>query len=436
MSLFARPERRAYPAGSKFVGHDLRQELEHARMRGAWTGVSVTPDSALMIPAVWQCEMLTAGLISQLPFDQFRTAPDGQRIEVAPSPLLTNPSADVAPEDWRFQAIESAQLHGGAYGRIVAFDADLRPTQVELVHPQYVQARYRMADRTIEWKFFGQVVPPDQVWHMPGRPELGSPFGISLMDYMLEAVGVGIAGRKYGADWFRHGGAPTAVVRPARDIGQDGAERLKQKIREMLSTREPAVMPQDVLVEPWKGSTPEDAALVEMLRANSTDIANFYGVPPEFVGGDTGKSMTYSTTEHQLIQLMMFGVSYWLTKLEHAFSRALPPGEFVKANEGAVIRTDIKTRTEVLTTELRAGVRTQNEVRQLLDLPLVDDGDQLVWPPFSVTPAADPARELTEMVQKIYLGVGKVLTADEARDILNRAGADLGAGFSSEDTPA
>jgi hypothetical protein len=29
------------------------------------------------------------------------------------------------------------------------------------------------------------------------------------------------------------------------------------------------------------------------------------------------------------------------------------------------------------------------------------------------------------MVQKIYLGVGKVLTAQEARDILNRAGAGL-----------
>jgi HK97 family phage portal protein len=42
--------------------------------------------------------------------------------------------------------------------------------------------------------------------------------------------------------------------------------------------------------------------------------------------------------------------------------------------------------------------------------------------------ASAPAtpRELTEMVQKVYLGVGKVITWQEARDILNRAGADLG----------
>lgn len=37
----------------------------------------------------------------------------------------------------------------------------------------------------------------------------------------------------------------------------------------------------------------------------------------------------------------------------------------------------------------------------------------------------DPARALAEMIQKIYLGVDTVVTWDEARAILNRAGADL-----------
>ena len=38
---------------------------------------------------------------------------------------------------------------------------------------------------------------------------------------------------------------------------------------------------------------------------------------------------------------------------------------------------------------------------------------------------SDEARNLVEMVQKVYLGVGSVLTADEAREILNRAGGHL-----------
>jgi hypothetical protein len=41
--------------------------------------------------------------------------------------------------------------------------------------------------------------------------------------------------------------------------------------------------------------------------------------------------------------------------------------------------------------------------------------------------AARTARELSiaEMVQKVYLGVGKVITSDEAREIVNGAGANL-----------
>ena len=35
------------------------------------------------------------------------------------------------------------------------------------------------------------------------------------------------------------------------------------------------------------------------------------------------------------------------------------------------------------------------------------------------------ARNLAEIVQKIYLGVDKVITSEEARIILNEAGADL-----------
>lgn len=42
---------------------------------------------------------------------------------------------------------------------------------------------------------------------------------------------------------------------------------------------------------------------------------------------------------------------------------------------------------------------------------------------------AKAARELVEMVQKVYLGVGTVLTAVEARNILNRAGAGLSDSF-------
>lgn len=50
--------------------------------------------------------------------------------------------------------------------------------------------------------------------------------------------------------------------------------------------------------------------------------------------------------------------------------------------------------------------------------------------------SASSPRELAELIQKIYLGVGKVLTAEEARDIANAAGAGLQGSLPAPITPA
>lgn len=48
---------------------------------------------------------------------------------------------------------------------------------------------------------------------------------------------------------------------------------------------------------------------------------------------------------------------------------------------------------------------------------------------------ADRALEAAQIIQKIYLGVGVVLSADEARDIANRAGAGLDGDFEEDSSP-
>jgi hypothetical protein len=45
--------------------------------------------------------------------------------------------------------------------------------------------------------------------------------------------------------------------------------------------------------------------------------------------------------------------------------------------------------------------------------------------PAGIPPEQQAARNIAEIVQKVYLGVGVILTEDEARELLNQAGADL-----------
>ena len=68
-----------------------------------------------------------------------------------------------------------------------------------------------------------------------------------------------------------------------------------------------------------------------------------------------------------------------------------------------------------------------NEVRQVEDLPPLPDEDDSIADDLDGD-EADQARNVAELIQKIYLGVGVVLTPDEARRIANKAGAGLAPG--------
>jgi HK97 family phage portal protein len=365
------------------------ERIAEQRSGSTWAGVSITPEAALSVPWVWSCLQLTAGVISTMPVDEY-VRRDGVAEPVSSmSPLLVAPSAQVSLEDWIFQHIESMIMHGGAWGAIVARDRAMHPTQVELVSPTVVTVRQDRFGGEWSVRFDGKVMDRDEVWYVPGRTRAGSPFGIGLLDYMLETVAVGVAARKYGAQFFGDGAHPTMVVTPPTNPGEDGAKALKARLLDILrGNREPLIVPNGTQVEPWQ-TNPSDAALVEVLRQNATDGAQFFLVPPELVGGVTGDSATYANVEARVLNLLAFGVAFWLTKWERAISRQLPRPRFVKLNEAAIIRTDEKTKIDVLATAVRAGLRTQNEGRVKLDLSPRDDGDRLNWPPNTTTPPKD-----------------------------------------------
>jgi HK97 family phage portal protein len=354
--------------------------LTGQRLYPTYAGVAANYADMLTIPAVWKSIQLTAGIVSVMPIDAYRDR-DDSRTEVRPTPkLLVEPSAFLPLEDWIFQAIESMIMHGDVIGRIVQRDGRMSPTQIELVDPAAVTIK-RRPDGDYDFYFDRVLIPRDEVWHVPGRPRLGTPFGFGLIEFMAQTAGVALAARKYEAQWFGDGAHPTSILRPATDPGPAGAQLLKDRLLGIMrGNREPLVLPPGTDLQSLQ-TNPVEAALLEAMRANANDIAHFFGVPPELVGGTSGDSMTYSNVEARVLDLLAFAVQYWMTKLEKALSRSLwPKPLYVKFNEGAITRTDLRTKVETLVAEVRGGLRTPNEGRRLLDLPALPGGDDLVLP--------------------------------------------------------
>jgi HK97 family phage portal protein len=110
------------------------------------------------------------------------------------------------------------------------------------------------------------------------------------------------------------------------------------------------------------------------MRLTATQIAVVYGIPPEMIGGETGKSMTYHNVEQHGINFVSFSLRGWLDKLEAAFSELTPRGHVVKFNPDGLIRMDSLARFQIYQIQRNIGFANINEQRAKEDMaPITED---------------------------------------------------------------
>jgi len=384
MSLF-RPARAAAP--EKRSLDSLAEMIAYARGPRVAAGVPVDDEQAMRLGAVWACVDLLAELVSTLPVDEYRRIGDQHPTLVATSVLLTDPSGDsYGLEVWLRQIMTALLLRGNAYGFVTDITEDIRPRHIEVLHPDRVSIRRHLNFGPVTWMLDNKeidVYPTGPLWHLPGYPVPGWPVGLSPIRYAAETIGLGIATRKFGAQWFGDGAHPTATLESDDEIDEEQAILLKARIVNALhGTREPLILGAGHKLNPLQVS-PDESQFLETSQANVADVARYFRVPPEMIGGKAADNLTYANQEQRTISLLTYTVGPWLVRLERALSRLLPRGRFVKFNADALRRVDLKTRYEAHVLAVRGGFSTPNERRDLEDLPPMPDADTLLWPPYS-----------------------------------------------------
>jgi len=138
----------------------------------------------------------------------------------------------------------------------------------------------------------------------------------------------------------------------------------------------------------WKefSSDPSKLQLVEAREHTMRSLANLANVPGYLVGAPTGTGMTYQNAVESRRALYFYGAKPYIDCINQRLSMndVLPENRFCRLDVSEFVDNDDEEGTEK-----SEGMR------------------------------------LAEVVQKVYLGVGKVITANEARDIINKAGGDL-----------
>jgi len=405
-SIFRRPEQRAQATTWGLWPGEMTQVVG---------GVSVTEQTSMQLLTVYGSVRLISDSIATLPLDVYRRTGDDAKIEVAKPKWLQQPTTNLDFTAWVSQVLSSLLLHGNAY---VVVQRNEVGAIVELIPLDPSKVRVTRDRGRLAYMVNGQRVDAEML-HLKGLMLPGSDVGLSPVEYARQSIGLGLAAVKFGTGYFEgEGNMPGVIEMP----GSAQSETLKAIADQWRRRRReggrglPGVLQEGAVWKPT-GVTNEQAQFLATRKFTSAEIAGqmFMIDPTELGIGIEGSSLTYANLEQRNTRFVRVTLLPWIVRLEKALSDLLAQPRYVKFNLGALLRGDLQTRYAAYAVGIGAGFLEPNEARDWEDLP-----------PMEGQSSSNEATEsLTRQLQQIYLAVGTVITADEAREILNRNGAGL-----------
>lgn len=434
--------------------------LEAIGARNSSSGRAVTEQTSLGMPAVWRAVNLLAGTVASLPLHAYRSSEGGRTVQTTgrAASLLETPHPDMT----RFELWETVMAHMLLWGNAYLWLGRNQLGQVvELwpIHPSRVKVgRTSETGRKVYQIDGGEREHDDSsILHLPAFGYDGV-CGVSPIRIAREGIGLALAAEEYGARLFGSGSLATGLLQTEQRLTPDQAdilqERWKTKRAGLKSAHETIVLD--------RGATftqltipPGDAQFIESRRFQISEVARMFGVPPHMLM-DTEKSTSWGTgIEQQGIGFVVYTLRPWLTRTEQRITRVLKPEPvYAKFAVEGLLRGDSASRLAFYKGMWEIGALNTDEVRALEERGPVEGGDVRYRPlnmgtlgssddeagdPAATETAgptdADTARAAVEAVQKVYLGVGTVVTDEEARELIRRSGADITGPLPTDSAP-
>jgi HK97 family phage portal protein len=353
----------------------LRAWVQGNSANGVWYG----DDAALRLIPVYSAVSLIADSIAIMPVHAYYDGAGGKRQRLDPQPTIVtnpNPNPHLTRIEWLQQGIASYLLRGNAYGLPVTYDDFGYPAKITWLHPDRVRVEDKGANSVY---FYNEERITGDLIHIPWFAKPGSAVGISPISQFAANFETTLQAGNFGRNWFRNSSVPTGWLKWMQGpLQPEAADIAKQRFKAAVSGGDIFVSGNDW---DWKALavSPADANFLETIKAGATEIAAIFKVSPEDIGGETGKSLTYSTLEMNQLKLQTRALQPIFTRFEAHMTRVMREGQYAKFNADAIIRTDLKARMEAYQIGLNAGVYLQNDVLDLEDRPHWTKPQMAAW---------------------------------------------------------
>lgn len=222
----------------------------------------------------------------------------------------------------------------------------------------------------------------DEVLHIKGLTQDGIT-GMCIREILARTIRGSKESQKYLNNLYEKGLTSKAILKYTGDLDTRKKKELQRQLMELVHDDNGDVIPVPIgfNLEPLNVKL-TDSQFFELRKYTSLQIASAFGIKPTQIN-DFDKS-SYANSEMQNLTFYMDTLLYILTIYEEEFNYKLltkedrQKGYKYEFNVAKILRGDLKSQAEALTTYTTGSIYTVNEARERAGVPKIDGGDKIM----------------------------------------------------------
>ena len=352
------------------------------------SGTLITQDNVYKLAGVSAAVSLIAGTIATLPMDAF-VKRDGQKLLMRPKPDWVN-RPDVSFIDrtpFISSIIASLMLDGNAFVRVFRDEEGL-PINLMVLNPTKIKVHRTGVGRVMfEYEDDGKKCTSDEILHIvESVMQPGQVRGISRVEVMKDALGLGLALDSYAQRFFGQGTSGNYALVTPQTLTEDQAKMLAKTVDARHGgwrrAHKTLVLHSGLDIKDI-GVNPEETQLLDSRRMFIEDLCRIWNIPSHLM--NLPGTNTYSSIEMSSIEFTQHTLRPYVAIIENSLSTLLQvypngQGAYVEFNMNSLLRGDAQSRFSAYSQGIQSGILTANDARVAEGLSKIDGGDILRVP--------------------------------------------------------
>jgi HK97 family phage portal protein len=400
--------------------HDFWYQAFSAARRPA--GQTINGTTASRVAAVFACCTAIAESVSMLPFNVMEQVDERNAVVKKDHPLwpLLHDGPNGMMDSFEFleamqrQALESGNAYASVTRSRVGDVQELLPLDAAKMNVKVglgASGKQELVYTYTQPTGTNRVFSASEIFHLKPFTKDGL-IGRTPIQVAADTVGFSLALLEHGNKLFENGAFHSGFIQAPHAFKDDDSRAAFMKsFKKYFGAKNAgkvALLEQGVTFKEASMNA-RDAQFLESKEFSVIEIARLFRCPPVMIQA-MDKGMAFASVEQLAIMFVQYTIQPWITRWERAIKRQLLGSEsdknmYAKFNVSALLRGDMKARTEAIVQQLQYGLLTINEARNLEDRNPIEEeiGDKPLLS-HNLRPADEPISEAGNQSQPSTIG--------------------------------